>query len=197
MRSRRGASYELAVCRSREPKMNVFRLVHRGMLVALALLAGGCSHEAGSAGPAGPPGPPGQPGPPGSGAPVVSIPDNATPASDEAASRWAALAMNVTITRVTINSPPVVDFRVTDDAGVPVTGLGNTSKSSTATVPGLTNLAFSIAKLVPGMDGSPSQWVSYVVTTVPSTTAAAAPSRPSTDNTGTLVDHGDGTYTYT
>ena len=35
------------------------------------------------------------------------------------------------------------------------------------------------------------------MTTVPTTTAAAAPSRPSTDNTGTLVDNGDGTYTYT
>ena len=39
--------------------------------------------------------------------------------------------------------------------------------------------------------------MSYIVTTVPSTTSAAARSRPSTDNTGTLVDHGDGSYTYT
>ncbi len=86
---------------------------------------------------------------------------------------------------------------MTDDTGVPVTGLGNTSKSSTATVAGLTNLSFSLAKLVSGTDGSPSNWVSYIVTSVPTTTAAAAPSRPSTDNTGTLVDHGDSTYTYT
>ena len=46
-------------------------------------------------------------------------------------------------------------------------------------------------------NGSPSKWVSYIVTSVPSTTSAAAPSRPSTDNTGTLVDHGNGVYTYT
>jgi hypothetical protein len=39
--------------------------------------------------------------------------------------------------------------------------------------------------------------VSYIVTSVPSTTSAAAPSRPSTDNTGTLVDNGDGSYKYT
>ena len=103
----------------------------------------------------------------------------------------------MTVTSVSINSAPVVNFTVTDDTGVPVTGLGNTSKSSTATVAGLTNLSFSLAKLVPGTDGSPSNWVSYIVTTVPTTTAAAAPTRPSTDNTGTLVDHGDGTYTYT
>jgi OmcA/MtrC family decaheme c-type cytochrome len=59
------------------------------------------------------------------------------------------------------------------------------------------NLAFSLAKLVPGASGSPSKWVSYIVTTVPTTTAASAPQRPGTDNTGTLVDNGNGTYKYT
>jgi OmcA/MtrC family decaheme c-type cytochrome len=54
-----------------------------------------------------------------------------------------------------------------------------------------------MAKLEPGVNGSPNEWVSYIVTTVPTTSAASAPTRPSTDNTGTLVDHGDGTYTYT
>jgi hypothetical protein len=39
--------------------------------------------------------------------------------------------------------------------------------------------------------------VSYIVTTVPTTTTAAAPTRPSTDNTGTLVDNRDGSYVYT
>jgi OmcA/MtrC family decaheme c-type cytochrome len=105
--------------------------------------------------------------------------------------------MHVTVTSVAINSAPVVDFMVTDDSGIGVKGLGNTSKSGTATLAGLTNLAFSIAKLVPGSNGGPSEWVSYIVTSVPTTSAAAAPSRPSTDNTGTLVDHGDGRYTYT
>jgi len=163
--------------------MNVFPRVHFGILAAFVLVASGCSTDAGPAGDAGPPGQPGPPGPPGGNGPVITIPGNATPASDAAAANWAALSMNVTVTGVTINSPPVVNFTVTDDAGVPVKGLGNTSKSSTATLAGLTNLSFSIAKLVPGMDGSPSQWVSYIVTSVPSTTAAAAPSRPSTDNT--------------
>ena len=176
--------------------MKALRGVH--LLSALVLLTAACStSEQGPAGPPGPPGPPGPSGPPPSGTPVVTIPSNATPASDAAAADWAALSMNVTVNSVTINSPPVVNFTVRDDAGVPVRGLGNTSRSSTATVAGLTNLSFAIAKLVPGSDGNPSQWVSYIVTSVPSTTAAAAPSRPSTDNTGTLVDHGDGTYTYT
>jgi OmcA/MtrC family decaheme c-type cytochrome len=110
---------------------------------------------------------------------------------------WAALLPKVTITRVAISGPPVVDFIVTDDNGHAILGLGNTSKSSTATAASYPNLAFAIAKLVPGSGGSPSKWVSYIVTSVPSTTSAAAPSRPSTDNTGTLVDHGDGSYTYT
>jgi hypothetical protein len=39
------------------------------------------------------------------------------------------------VTGVSINSPPVVNFTVTDDSGLPVKGLGNT-EDSTATVPG-------------------------------------------------------------
>ncbi|MGZ6141117.1 MAG: hypothetical protein ACXWLA_10600, partial [Myxococcaceae bacterium] len=69
----------------------------------------------------------------------------------------------MTVTSVTIASPPVVKFKVTDAAGVPIVGLGNTSKSSTATVAGYTNLAFALAKLVPSSNGSPSKWVSYIV----------------------------------
>ncbi|MEO8280101.1 MAG: OmcA/MtrC family decaheme c-type cytochrome, partial [Ideonella sp.] len=92
---------------------------------------------------------------------------------------------------------PVVKFSVADGFGKPVVGLGNATKKSTDTVASLPNLAFSIAKLVPASAGSPSKWVSYVVTTVPTTTVAAAPTRPGTDNTGTLVDNGDGSYQYT
>jgi OmcA/MtrC family decaheme c-type cytochrome len=113
------------------------------------------------------------------------------------AAAWAALEPTVTVTGVSIASPPVVSFTVTDGAGRPVVGLGNTTKSATATVASLPNLAFALAKLVPGTAGSPSKWVSYIVTTVPTTTTAAAPTRPSTDNTGTLVDNGDGSYKYT
>jgi OmcA/MtrC family decaheme c-type cytochrome len=178
--------------------MRAYRRAKWGMILIAAVLATGCGHDSGPAGSAGPPGPAGPQGPPGGGGgPIVAVPSNTAPATDAAAASWAALSMRVTVTGVSVNSPPVVNFTVTDESGVPVKGLGNLSRSSTATAAGLTNLAFSIAKLVPGTDGAPSQWVSYIVTTVPTTTAAAAPSRPSTDNTGTLVDHGDGTYTYT
>ncbi len=68
--------------------------------------------------------------------------------------------------------------------------------------PSYPNLAFSLAKLVPGAGGTPSKWVNYIVTTVPTSLRDGAANavclqRPSTDNTGTLVDNGDGTYTYT
>ncbi len=178
-------------------------LVAAGLLaIALSGCGGSDSGPAGptgtggATGPTGPAGPPGPIGP--GGASFVTVASNAAPATDAAAAAWAALAPQVTVTSVTISGPPVVDFKVADAAGAPVVGLGNTAKSSTATLAGLTNLSFSVAKLVPGTNGSPSKWVSYIVTTVPTTTAAAAaPTRPSTDNTGTLVDNRDGTYKYT
>ena len=98
---------------------------------------------------------------------------------------------------MTIASPPVVKFTVFDSFGKAVVGLGNTSKSATAVVASYPNLSFALAKLVPGASGAPSKWVSYIVTT----RCRARPrqrrrrSRPSTDNTGTLVDNGDGSYT--
>lgn len=111
---------------------------------------------------------------------------------------WAALAPQAEVTSVTINSPPVVKFKLTDAKGNPVVGLGNnTSKKATDTVASYPNISFALAKLVPGTNGAPSKWVSYIVTTVPTTTTAATGSRPTTDNTGTLKDNGDGTYEYT
>ena len=188
------------------------KLLHpwRGLLAVsmVALLAlTGCGGDdgdpgpAGPAGPTGPAGPEGPAGPPGAtGGATFAVGSNAvtSPTVITAnAEAWAELDPKVTVTGVTIASPPVVNFTVTDAFGKPVVGLGNTTKSATATVASYPNLAFSIAKLVPGANGSPSKWVSYIVTTVPTTTAAPRPTRPSTDNTGTLVDNGDGSYKYT
>ena len=178
-------------------------------LVAAVLAACGGSGDPGATGPAGPPGATGPSGPAGPTGPtgtgtsntVVNVGSNAltnTSAINANAAAWADLEADIKVTSVTIaNSAPVVSFTVRDGAGRPVAGLGNTSKAGTATVASLPNLAFSLAKLVPVNNGSPSKWVSYIVTTVPTTTAAAAPTRPSTDNTGTLVDNGDGSYKYT
>jgi len=126
---------------------------------------------------------------------------------------WAALKPQVTVTSVTIASPPVVKFSVKDAAGNPVVGLANKSKSSTATIATLPNIAFTLAKLVPGTtfaangktyNAEPSKWVSYLVTRPPTVAEkTAAPdvtvygTYPTTDTQGTLVDNGDGSYEYT
>ncbi len=182
-------------------------------LVVAALSGCGGSGDTGPAGPAGPTGATGSTGPAGPAGPTgpagstgaaggstMAIGSNTltnAAAITANAEAWAAMEPTVTVSSVTIASPPVVNFTVKDGFGRPVVGLGNTTKSATATVASLPNLAFALAKLVPGANGSPSKWVSYIVTTIPTTTAAAAPTRPSTDNTGTLVDNGDGSYKYT
>jgi OmcA/MtrC family decaheme c-type cytochrome len=192
---------------------NFVRLWHTSAIV-IALALAGCGGGSGEAGPQGAPGPglPGQPGPPGipgangaSGSFVVG--SNAltnTSAIQANAAAWAELEPTVTVTGVTIASPPVVSFRVTDGFGRAVVGLGNQSTSAGRSgtyangILGYQNLAFALAKLVPGSNGSPSKWVSYMVVTVPTTSSPdPAPTRPGTDNTGELVDNGDGSYQYT
>ncbi len=179
--------------------MNVRMNFAAGLCIAALALVTGCK---GDTGPQGPPGPPGPGGDAGSSGIAFPVPSNADTPTDAASAAWAALQPQVTVQSVSISSPPKVTFKVTTTAGNPIVGLGNTSKSSTATVAGLTNLAFAIAKLVPVNSGAPSHWVSYIVTTVPTLTAdggttTPGPTRPSTDTTGTLTDNGDGTYVYT
>jgi len=156
--------------------------------------------------------------------------NNATVATATTAAAWQALAPQITINSVTIPATgagnPVVNFTVTDFVGKPVTGLANYSQASTATVKSLTNLGFTLAKLVPGANNEPSKWVSYNVLrpvtkteqggTVAATAscnnvvadATATPAIvavpptwcgtfPTTDTQGTLVDNGDGSYQYT
>jgi OmcA/MtrC family decaheme c-type cytochrome len=184
-------------------KSTTFRMGLAALLAAGALALAGCGNgSTGAAGPQGPTGPTGPAGPQGpagpAGSDVVQIWSNATPATDAQAAIWVALKPKIEVTSVAINGAPVVDFKVTDTVtGEPIVGLGNTYMRSTDTVATLQNLQFAIAKLVPGTNGAPSRWVSYLVTTTPTTTADAAPTRPGSDASGTLVDHGDGTYTYT
>lgn len=162
-------------------------------LLAAAVLAGCGGGSDGTPGATGPTGSTGATGPAGTNA-VATV--NIAALSPN---QWAAANFSATITGVSIASAPVVSFKVTDAAtGYPVIGLGSKSKSATATVASYPNVAFAIAKLVPGANGSPSKWVSYNVTSVPTTTAPTVlPAKPTTDNAGTLVDNGDGSYKYT
>lgn len=136
----------------------------------------------------------------GAAGPTVTVPV-ATPGVSVASLQptdWAALDLKGTVNSVTLNSPPVVTFTVTDANNNAIVGLENVwSKSSTAKFPAYTNFGFTIAKLVPGTNGSPSRWVSYEVLGTPSTTADFTLGRPGTENFGTLTALGAGQYKYT
>lgn len=150
-----------------------------GGLVLSALLAA-CSGTTGSAGP---PGAAGATGPQGS------------TTTGSALNISTATSIIGKITSVTISGPPVVKFQLTDENGVLVQGLP------------AADLGFAIAQLVPGQNGSASQWNSYIYGTVaPSacpTGVTACATTPKTQatveaaTTGTFVDNGDGTYQYT
>ena len=149
--------------------------------------------------------------------PASTIATNASTPTSASVQAWRALEPKVTVTGVTINSPPVVSFAVTDANGVAVVGLGNRSQGtsgSSASVSALTNLSFTFAKLVPATATAPSKWVSYLVLkpttndqadptkTIPTTESCTSDRKwcatyPTTDKEGTLVDNGDGTYKYT
>jgi hypothetical protein len=179
------------------------------ILTAAALMLGGCG--GGSDGAAGPEGPA---GPPGATAPAtisVSLNGNSVAPTAAAAAAFQALQPQITVQSVTISSPPVVKFTVKDANGIPIVGLGSKAQSSSAIVANLTNLNFTLAKLVPGTNGSPSKWVSYIVTKPPTAAQAAGTvtasascdsttkptvcgTFPSADTQGTLVDNGDGSY---
>jgi OmcA/MtrC family decaheme c-type cytochrome len=124
--------------------------------------------------------------------------------------QFASTAFKAEITGVAMAGKPTVSFKVMDGFNTPVVGLGATSKSSTALVASYPNIAFSIAKLIPGVPttvttggvstttSSPSKWVSYLVTSIPTVSApTVVGAKPSTDAVGTLVDNGDGSYKYT
>lgn len=172
-----------------EGKRGFFDLGGRMLLasaLALSLALGGCSGDDGRDGA------PGAAGAPGG---VVTDVTKQTPEA------LAAMTFTGEVTGVTINSPPVVNFKVADNNGRGVVGL-------TAS-----NLRFIIAKLVPGTGGSPDTWQSYINTTEePATKLSggqnnnvgpggtpklAKATQATTESNGTLVDNGDGTYTYT
>ncbi len=100
------------------------------------------------------------------------------------------------LTPVTVNSPPVVNFTVVNQNGQIVKGLTTS------------NVSFAIAKLVPGADGNPDQWVNYIYRTEtaaagvgPSGTPALASAKQATTDAKTATqltfNEAGGYYTYT
>jgi OmcA/MtrC family decaheme c-type cytochrome len=116
-------------------------------------------------------GPAGPPGPAGTNVGVVS-PSTAT-------------ALNITVTGASVNSAPVVNFMVTNQDGAGVVGMTDT------------DFRFNIAKLTPGSNGDPSNWQNYIVRASSGAMQGSQERKSSGYPWGSLVDHKDGTYTYT
>jgi OmcA/MtrC family decaheme c-type cytochrome len=96
-----------------------------------------------------------------------------------------ATELNITITGASISSAPVVNFSVTNQDGVAVAGFANS------------DLRFNISKLVPGSNGAPSNWQSYLNRVSGGGVLGTQERVGSGTVYGTLVDHKDGTFTYT
>ena len=147
------------------------KVVRLGILIIAAAALWGCEGSDGPQGPAGPTGPQGPQGPtggpgPGSGVPIES-----------------ADRINIEVSSVTIASPPVVEFALSNDLTQGLVGLP----------PG--DIRFVIAQLTPGTAGGSSEWQSYVTRDSGGIPDAQATAERGSE--GTLVDNGDGTYQYT
>jgi len=113
---------------------------------------------------------------------------------------WAALQMQGQVTAVTLGGPPAVTFKLTDQNGNAIVGLEEFySKVPGNALPTQRTVTATIAKLVPGTNGSPNKWISYIVATVDATKTTGEFKNlgaPSTDSNGTLTYLGTGQYKY-
>ena len=117
------------------------KVIRLGILM-FAVALWGCEGDDGAQGPAGPQGPQGPEGPPGPPPPTEGI--QIGDGGDLTAEEIEALGkLDATITGVTVSSPPVVDFTVTDGNGNPAVGIAE----------GV--VWFTFAKLMPGDTNDP------------------------------------------
>lgn len=155
--------------------------------------------------------------PPSSASPPIAT-SGTTDMAALSSTAMANLSIAGSVQGVTINSPPVITFQlVNSDNNTALTGLDTWSvqrsdvktgavanpvgSGTTDAVKFYPNFAFSIAKFVPGTNGSPGKWVSYMVSTPTLDTTGKATAhtldRPGTENNGTLEYLGNGQYKYT
>ncbi|MGD8690561.1 MAG: OmcA/MtrC family decaheme c-type cytochrome, partial [Gammaproteobacteria bacterium] len=135
----------------------------------ILLLLTGCG-PTGDTGPQGPQGAQGDPGTPGQ------------PISQKADS------LNIAITKVSLGATSTVDFKLTDQDGLGYAFLPD----------GV--LEVTVAELIPGTNGDPDHWQNYNNTIEVANGVGPGTQdevQATTDSGGTLVNHGDGTYTYT
>jgi len=177
---------------------------------AVTLFLIGCNGKAGQNGATGATGATGPAGPAGNN----GTPANAINVGMLSTDDWSKLTIQGEIIGTpTVSATagnPVVKFKLHDENGNPLIGMGKwTTQSATANVATMPNLYFTIAKLIPAdpTSNAPSKWVNYLVTAIP-TKATGQPaladpthwnlSTPGTDAVqANLVDNNDGTYQYT
>lgn len=145
--------------------------LYRGLgiaALAVAVALAGCTT---GTGPTGPPGPAGAPAGP------VTVTGSSV------------AALTLTITGATLGATSSINFSLADQNGVGYVGL----PAST--------LEVTVAKLIPGINGDDNAWQSYINVTANPTAGLGIGMQPTVEATddsgGSLVNHKDGTYTYT
>jgi OmcA/MtrC family decaheme c-type cytochrome len=100
-----------------------------------------------------------------------------------------AAEINAVIVTATVASPPVVAFELTNETGNPVTGLPPDA------------ISWTVAKLVPGTDGNPGFWQSYInEIEQPGVGPGVEPKLQAVTESGEegkLVEESNGRYVYT
>ena len=108
-------------------------------------------------------------------------------------------SLDVVITDFDMGSPQMVTFEVVDQDGVPFNRLDQDWVTGRG-------LRVAVVQLVPGVDGAPDTWQSYINTEEDTSTSTAGPDgvpvlataiQATTENSGTFEYLGDGVYTYT
>ncbi len=115
----------------------------------------------------------------------VGTPAGAGTVATGTAALSAATALNITVNAACVNSPPAVAFTVTNQAGVGMAGIAET------------DLRFNIAKLMPGSNGEPSIWQNYINSASNGAVQGSQERFAAGRAFGTLLNHGNGSYTYT
>ena len=131
------------------PKLSILTLL---LLAAAIAFTGGCAGDDGKDGKNGKNGLDGVDGLDGADGPPGPTVLSASQISDD---QLAALDVVSEITGVVVASPPQVTFTLKTAGGVPITGIVPFWEDSSRYV------RFTMAKLVPGTDGGPNNWVSY------------------------------------
>ncbi len=91
----------------------------------------------------------------------------------------------ITVTGVDLANTPVIEFTVKTDADAAFTALG------------AADLRFNIAKWMPAIDGSGAHWQNYINRASGGAVQGSQERLRAGYAFGTLVNHGDGSYTYT